>query len=86
MDFADATLVALADELGTESVCTTNRRDFGIYRLVGDRPFRILPELPCASRGSSPPCHLFALFFVGIGERSRIHHAPEDTPTRRYAS
>lgn len=43
MDFADASLVVLAEELGTDLVLTTDRRDFGIYRIHDRRPFRILP-------------------------------------------
>jgi predicted nucleic acid-binding protein len=44
MDFADATLVVLAEELGTNVVLTTDRRDFGVYRIQGRRRFRILPD------------------------------------------
>lgn len=44
MDYADATLVALAEEVGTTSVFTTDRTDFSIYRVNDRRPFRILPE------------------------------------------
>ena len=44
MDFADATLVALAEELGSSLVFTTDRTDFSVYRLKGRRPFRILPD------------------------------------------
>jgi predicted nucleic acid-binding protein len=43
MDFADATLVVLAEDLGTDLVLTTDRKDFGIYRIGGKRPFRIKP-------------------------------------------
>ncbi len=43
MDFADATLVALAEEVDSDLVCTTDRTDFGIYRWRGRRTFRILP-------------------------------------------
>jgi predicted nucleic acid-binding protein len=43
MDFADATLVALAEEVGTNLVFTTDRRDFGVYRLKRRRSFQILP-------------------------------------------
>lgn len=42
MDFADATLVALGEELGTEWVFTLDR-GFSIYRLHGKRRFRVLP-------------------------------------------
>jgi predicted nucleic acid-binding protein len=44
MDYADATLVALADELDCTSVFTTDRTDFSVYRVKGRKPFRILPE------------------------------------------
>jgi uncharacterized protein len=44
MDFADATLVALGEELGTSFVFTTDRTDFSIYRLKDRRSFRILPD------------------------------------------
>ena len=43
MDYADSTLVALAEELDTNLVFTTDRRDFGVYRL-GRRRFRVLPD------------------------------------------
>jgi len=44
MDFADATLVALAEELDCTSVFTTDRTDFSAYRIRGRKPFRILPS------------------------------------------
>ena len=44
MDFADATLVVLAEELDTDLVFTTDRKDFGVYRIRGRRPFRIEPQ------------------------------------------
>lgn len=44
MDFADATLVVLAEELNTDLVFTTDRRDFGVYRLPRGGVFRIRPE------------------------------------------
>ena len=43
MDFADATLVALAEELDSNIVFTTDRTDFSVYRVKDRRPFRILP-------------------------------------------
>lgn len=43
MDFADATLVTLGEELGLDTILTLDRRGFGVYRLLGRRPFRILP-------------------------------------------
>ena len=42
MDFADATLVLLAEALDALSVFTLDRKDFGIYR-VGRRKFGMLP-------------------------------------------
>jgi hypothetical protein len=43
MDFADATLVVLAEELETNCVLTTDRRDFEVYRISGRKSFRIEP-------------------------------------------
>jgi predicted nucleic acid-binding protein len=43
MDVADATLVALAEELDCTSVFTTDRTDFSVYRLKGRKPFRLVP-------------------------------------------
>ncbi len=43
MDFADATLVVLSEEIDTDFVFTTDR-DFTIYRRAGNRPFQILPD------------------------------------------
>ena len=45
MDFADATLVALAEELNSTLVFTTDRKDFTVYRVKDRKPFRIVPEL-----------------------------------------
>lgn len=39
MDFADATLVALGEELETDWVFTLDRRGFSTYRLVQRKPF-----------------------------------------------
>jgi predicted nucleic acid-binding protein len=44
MDFADATLVALAEELDCTSVFTIDRTDFSVYRLKGRKPFRLVPN------------------------------------------
>ena len=44
MDFADATIVVLAELLGTSAVFTLDRRDFGVYRL-GRRKFKLLPTV-----------------------------------------
>ena len=43
MDYADSTLVVLGEELGTNQVLTTDRRDFAIYRLKRRGRFEILP-------------------------------------------
>ena len=43
MDYADSTLVVLAEELGTNRVLTTDRRDFSVYRVDGQREFTIAP-------------------------------------------
>jgi predicted nucleic acid-binding protein len=44
MDFADATLVVLAEELNTNVVFTVDR-DFSVYRIGGRRAFHIVPGL-----------------------------------------
>ena len=44
MDFADATLVVLAEELNTDLVFTFDR-DFRVYRIRGRKHFRVLPTL-----------------------------------------
>lgn len=43
MDFADATLVALGEDLHTDQVFTLDRRGFSVFRLYGRQPFRLLP-------------------------------------------
>jgi len=43
MDFADATLVVLAEELDSDLVFTLDRRGFSTYRINRNRPFRIIP-------------------------------------------
>ena len=43
MDYADATLVCLADDLSIPHVVTFDVRGFGIYRFSLKRPFMILP-------------------------------------------
>jgi len=42
MDFADASLVVLAERLATRSVFTLDHRDFSVYRL-GRESFRLIP-------------------------------------------
>jgi hypothetical protein len=44
MDYADATLVALAEELDTGFVLTTDKRDFSVYRRNGRKRFQICPQ------------------------------------------
>ena len=41
MDYAGATLVVLAEELGTNLVFTTDRRDFGVYRVRPSRGLQV---------------------------------------------
>jgi predicted nucleic acid-binding protein len=43
MDYADATLIVLAEEIGTNLIFTTDRRDFEIYRIGGRKSFQIKP-------------------------------------------
>ena len=43
MDFADATLVVLAEELRISTVLTLDRRGFDTYRIFDSRPFTVLP-------------------------------------------
>jgi uncharacterized protein len=44
MDFADATLVSLAEETGIDEVFTLDRRGFSTYRIHGKKLFRQWPE------------------------------------------
>jgi len=43
MDYADATLVSIAEDLSIQHVVTFDRKDFGIYRLSPKQPFIVLP-------------------------------------------
>jgi uncharacterized protein len=43
MDFADATLVCLAQDLAVRHVVTLDRKGFGVYRLRRGRTFVIIP-------------------------------------------
>jgi predicted nucleic acid-binding protein len=43
MDYADATLVQLAEELGSNVVFTLDRRGFRTYRSRGKTPFVLIP-------------------------------------------
>ena len=44
MDYADATLVALAEEIQTDQVFTLDHRGFSTYRMRGRKPFHLIPE------------------------------------------
>ena len=44
MDFADATLVRLAQREGLTTVFTVDHDDFETYRIEGRRRFRVVPE------------------------------------------
>ena len=44
MDFADATLVSLAEETGINEVFTLDKRGFSAYRIHGKSAFTIWPE------------------------------------------
>lgn len=41
-DYADATLIALAEQTGVSGVATIDQRDFSVYRFKGRKRFRIL--------------------------------------------
>jgi len=43
MDFADATLVTVGEELETDWVFTLDRRGFSTYRMHRRKPFRVIP-------------------------------------------
>lgn len=43
MDFADATLVALAEDLETDRVLTLDRHGFAAYRMHTRKPFHVMP-------------------------------------------
>jgi predicted nucleic acid-binding protein len=42
IDFADAALIWLADRIGMRHILTTDRNDFGIYRLKGGKRFEVV--------------------------------------------
>jgi predicted nucleic acid-binding protein len=42
MDFADASLVALAERLSLDRIFTVDRRDFSTYRLHGKKAFTVI--------------------------------------------
>ena len=43
-DFADATLVTLAEEIDGDTVFTLDRRGFETYRIRSRKTFRIVPQ------------------------------------------
>lgn len=43
MDFADATLVVLGEDLETDKIFTLDRRGFSTYRMNRNRAFQIVP-------------------------------------------
>ena len=43
MDFADATLVLLAEEIGTRRILTLDRRGFGVFRTRNGKRFEVVP-------------------------------------------
>jgi uncharacterized protein len=44
MDFADASLIVLTEELGHGRIVSTDKRDFGTYRWKNRHPFQNLLE------------------------------------------
>ena len=42
MDFADATLVLLAEDLDVDEILTLDRRGFSVFRIARRRPFRLV--------------------------------------------
>lgn len=41
-DFTDAAVVWIADKVGCRAVLTVDKRDFGVYRLKGDKRFDVI--------------------------------------------
>jgi predicted nucleic acid-binding protein len=44
MDYADASLVALADALGSAEIFSTDRRGFSVYRSATGKRFRLVTQ------------------------------------------
>lgn len=42
---ADASIVALAERLGTTLVATLDRRHFSVVRTASGQPFQVVPDL-----------------------------------------
>ncbi|MGQ0651378.1 MAG: type II toxin-antitoxin system VapC family toxin [Betaproteobacteria bacterium] len=49
-DFADATLIELAERIGVATIATIDERDFSVYRLRGGKRFRIVLDPRTAPR------------------------------------
>ena len=47
MDFADATLVVLAEEMQIDEIFTLDLRGFGAYRIGSGKAFKIWPKCAC---------------------------------------
>ncbi len=43
MDFADATLAALAGEMAVDEVFTLDKKGFNAYRIRGKKAFKVVP-------------------------------------------
>ena len=52
MDFADATLVLLAEEVGVTEILTLDRRGFSTYRTAKGKGFRLILSASKAKSGS----------------------------------
>ncbi len=44
MDFADATLVALAEEMGIHEIFSLDEKGFNVYRIHSKKTFKVWPE------------------------------------------
>jgi uncharacterized protein len=44
MDFADASLVVLAEQTGVREILTTDRRGFRVFRIHGRQSFSLVPD------------------------------------------
>ena len=64
MDFADATLVLLAEALGQSEILTLDRRGFSVFRTRRGRPFRRVLD----GRGMTRPGRTFCVRRAPRGE------------------
>ena len=78
MDYADATLVVLAEEIGTGRILSTDRRDFGAYRWKNRRPFHNISLCISDHHDATSPWRRTADFVYvrghGPGGRYRGHY------------